>query len=320
MWLAVYDADTLARLSFDRAPASGVNPIYGYAVASDGEYTYLFGNTFEQNLDREGGFHDGPHSGTRMFLARVPLGQLTATPEYRTDDGWSGDPAAATPIVSRYWAENPMQPRYLNGQWVAATKVDGYWGEELSIDVAADPWGPWSNTERRALLPRDGDPLMNTYQAHLMPWLSGGALVVSVSQNARDMRRDAYPHPVRYRLQFFSEPLVAPHAARGVDDDHHRRGDDDHRLGHDHRPRHHIVDDHDVDDEHRARDDHDDHQHHRRARVDLDRGAHVDLDHHLPAHRHLDTRSGLTGRGGAVRCAPTTKGVAWDGWTARWRS
>ncbi len=210
VYLAVYDAGSLARLSFDRAPASGVTPIYGYAVASDGEFTYLFGNTFEQNLAREGGYHNGPHSGTQMFLARVPLGQFGAAPEYRTADGWSSDAAAASSIVSRYWAENPMQPRYLNGQWVAATKIDGYWGEELSIDVAAAPWGPWSNVVRRALLPRDGDPLMNTYHAHLMPWLSGGALVVSVSQNARDMLRDAYPHPVRYRLQFFTEALVAP--------------------------------------------------------------------------------------------------------------
>ena len=44
----------------------------------------------------------------------------------------------ARPVVERYWAENPMQPRFLNGQWVAATKRDGFWGEELFIDVARD--------------------------------------------------------------------------------------------------------------------------------------------------------------------------------------
>jgi hypothetical protein len=210
VWLATYDAQTLARIDFQPAANSGVSPVYGYAVASDDSYTYLFGNTFEQNFDREGGYFNGPHSGTRMYLARVARGRYTDAPEYRTADGWSSEASAATPIVSRYWAENPMQPRYLNGQWVAATKVDGYWGEELSIDVAIDPWGPWSNTDRRPLSPRGGDPRMNTYHAHLMPWLSGGALVVSVSQNARNMERDAFPHPERYRLQFFSEPLVAP--------------------------------------------------------------------------------------------------------------
>ena len=45
-WLAVYDATTLARLSFNLAPNSDTKPIYGYAVASDNDFTYLFGNTF----------------------------------------------------------------------------------------------------------------------------------------------------------------------------------------------------------------------------------------------------------------------------------
>ncbi|MEJ7719898.1 MAG: hypothetical protein WKF58_05400 [Ilumatobacteraceae bacterium] len=58
------------------------------------------------------------------------------------------------PILQRFWAENPMQPRYLGGQWVAATKVDGYWGDELMIDVANEPWGPWTTVSRTAAAPR----------------------------------------------------------------------------------------------------------------------------------------------------------------------
>ena len=200
-WLATYDASTLARLSFDPAPNDDVLPVFGYAVSSDATYTYLFGNTFEQNLVREGGFWSGPHSATSMWLARVPLGRLDASPEYRTDAGWSADRAAARPIVRRYWVENPMQPRYFDGQWVAATKVDGYWGEQLAIDVAPEPWGPWTTVEQRAVSPRRGDPAMNTYHAHLLPWRAAdGSLIVTISQNARDMARDAYPQPWRYRL------------------------------------------------------------------------------------------------------------------------
>jgi hypothetical protein len=211
-WLATYDADTLARVSFQLAPAPGVEPIYGFAVASDTEHTYLFGNSFDQNLARQGGYHACPCSATRMYLARVPKGALGAQPEFRTADGWSVDPLAAVPIVDRYHAENPMQPRFLDGRWVAVTKVDGYWGDELAIDVAPAPWGPWTTTTRRGLSPRGGDPLMNTYHAHLMPWTAGG-LVVSVSQNARDMPRDAWYRPDRYRPQFFDEampPLPPP--------------------------------------------------------------------------------------------------------------
>lgn len=203
LWLATYDATTLERLSFAPATDPGVTPIYGYAVSSDATHTYLFGNTFEQNLVREGGFWTGPHSATQMWLARVPRGRLAAPPEYRTADGWSPRRADAVPFSSRFYAENPMQPRYLDGQWVAATDVDGYWGDALAIDVAADPWGPWTTVEFFGLLPRNSDPLMNTYHAHLMPWRDAfGSVVVSVSNNARNMLRDAWPRPDRYRPMF----------------------------------------------------------------------------------------------------------------------
>ena len=76
-------------------------------------------------------------------------------------------------------------------------------------DVAPAPWGPWTTTTRRFLSPRNSDPLMNTYHAHLMPWTAGG-LVVSVSQNARDMPRDAWNRPDRYRPQLFAEPMPPP--------------------------------------------------------------------------------------------------------------
>jgi hypothetical protein len=209
-WLATYDAATLERLEFAPAPNSGTTPIYGYAVASDTHHTYLFGNTFDQNLARQGGWSSGPHSATEMWLARVPLGRLGAEPQYRTGRGWSSDPEAARPIASRFWAENPMQPRFIADQWVAATKQDGFWGDELYVDVATDPWGPWTTVSRVRADPRAGDPLMNTYHAHLMPWLDAGSLVVSISQNGRDMLEDAFPHPERYRLQFLRSPLVPP--------------------------------------------------------------------------------------------------------------
>jgi hypothetical protein len=209
-WLATYDATTLRRLSFNPAPNPSASRLYGYAVASAGAYTYLFGNTYDQNLERQGGWKAGPLSATRMWLARVPRGQLDTALEYRTANGWSSDPGAARPIMSRFWAENPMQPRFLDGQWVAATKRDGFWGSELFIDVARDPWGPWTTVSEQTIQPRDGDPLMNTYHAHLLPWLDDGAIIVSVSQNARDMLADAYPHPERYRLELFRAPLVPP--------------------------------------------------------------------------------------------------------------
>jgi len=210
-WLATYDPVTFARRSFQPAGNSGVRPVFGYAVQSDATHTYLFGNTFEQNLTREGGYWNGPHSATRIYLARVPRGRWLAPMEYRTADGWSGDAAAAVPIAQRHWAEFPMQPRLVDGQWVAATAVNGYWGDEFELDVANDPWGPWTTVRSGPLLPRWFDPLRNTYHAHVAPWRDGaGNLVVTVSNNARNMLRDAWPNPSMYRPTAFAAPWVTP--------------------------------------------------------------------------------------------------------------
>jgi len=199
-YVAIYDPATLARIDFRPATQPGVSPIYGYAVQSDGDWTYLFGNSFEQNLSREGGWANGPHSATRVYLARVPRGALFDQPTYWTPTGWSMDRRAAAPVLQRHWAEFPFQPRLFDGRWVAVTAVDGYWGDEFELDVANDPWGPWTTVESRPLVPRGADPRMNTYHAHLMPWRDGsGDLVVSVSNNARNMARDAWPNPARYR-------------------------------------------------------------------------------------------------------------------------
>jgi len=215
-WLATYDATTLARLSFVPAPGqpsavdrpAGPEPLYGYAVASDETHTYLFGNTYQQNLTREGGIWDGPHSATAMWLARVPRGRLDQAPDYWDGSGWVDDRDRAEPIVERYWTENPMQPRYLDGRWVAVTKENGFWGERLAVDVAADPWGPWVTGHEAALKGRGADPRLNTYHAHALPWLgAGGNLVMAVSQNARNMHADAFPFPERYRPIVMSVPF-----------------------------------------------------------------------------------------------------------------
>ncbi len=208
-WIATYDPATLARLDFRPAANASVTPIYGYAVASDAAYTYLFGNTFEQNLAREGGYWARQHSATAVYLARVPRGRLQDAPQYRTADGGSSSPVDARPILQRHWAEFPLQPRFIDGQWVAAAAVDGYWGDRFSVDVARQPWGPWTTVHSGGLVPRGADPKMNTYHAHLAPWRDGlGNLVVTVSNNARDMRRDAWSYPYRYRPMAFQVPWV----------------------------------------------------------------------------------------------------------------
>lgn len=206
-WIATYDPVTLRRLSFRPAPNSGVFPQYGFAVASDHEYTYLFGNSNELNLHRQGGFYSGPHSATRMYLARVPLGQLGAVPRYRTATGWSRNARDAVSISTRYWAENTMQPRYIDGQWIAVTKEDGFWGDDIVIDVAKRPWGPWRTVQQFRYQTRYGNDIMNSYQPILLPWRErSGRLGVVISENARAFR-EAIANPLLYRPAVFTVPF-----------------------------------------------------------------------------------------------------------------
>ena len=185
-WLASYHIDTLERLSFEPAPESGVFPIWGFAVESDHEYSYLFGNTNLLNFAREGGFANGPHSATEMYLARVPKGRLDVQPVFWDGNDWTDDASQAAVISRRFWAENTMQPRYLNGEWVSVVKRDGFFGNEIVIDVAENPWGPWIEVERIAHEGRRGDVAKNSYHPVILPWSSPeSGLIVLISENAQ---------------------------------------------------------------------------------------------------------------------------------------
>jgi len=209
-WIGVYDPLTLERLSFRPAPNDGVFPQYGFAVASQGRCTYLFGNSNLLNLAREGGFYEGPHSATRTYLARVPYGRLRADPQYRTEHGWSSDPANAVPISQRFWAANTMQPRYIDGQWIAVTKVDEFWGVDVVIDVAEHPWGPWVTVERFRHRQRYRAELTNSYQPILLPWRDpSGGLIVVISENAQAWS-DAIERPPLYRPAAFTVDWPLP--------------------------------------------------------------------------------------------------------------
>ena len=201
-WLATYDPKTFKRLDFRLAPNSGVSPVYGYGVGDDGDWTYLFGNSDLQNLALEGGYSNGPHSATRIYLARVPRGQVGSTPTYWTGASWSTDPAAAVPISSRFFVENMMLPVLIDGHWYSATKVDGFTGTNFVVDEADHPWGPYTTIRSLPAVPR-GDPTdVLTYHAAVLPWLDpSGGLIITMSQIPADM--GAPTAEARYRPNFF---------------------------------------------------------------------------------------------------------------------
>ena len=163
-----------------------IEETYGFAVESDDQFSYLFANTNLLNFSREGGFANGPHSATKMYIGRVPRGQLDQQPEYWDGQGWSDDPAAAATISQRFWAENTMQPRYIDGRWVWVVKRDGFFGSEIVIDVAPHAWGPWVEAERIAYNPTPDEIAKNSYHPVIAPWSSEeNGLIIIVSENAQ---------------------------------------------------------------------------------------------------------------------------------------
>jgi hypothetical protein len=201
-WLATYDLQTLRKIAFVPAPNPGVSPIYGFAVESQGAWTYLFGNTFQQNLSLEGGLDNTPHSMTSMWLARVPLGRLDERPTYWTGSSWSSRASHARPYLQRNKVENAMIPVYLDGRWFSATKVDGFVGNRITVDTAPRPWGPWTTFYAQPSWPR-GDPAATvTYHALVLPWLDpSGGLIVSLSQVPPHL--ETKEAPALYRPNFF---------------------------------------------------------------------------------------------------------------------
>lgn len=199
VWLAEYDAETLVRRSFEPAPNDGVFPSYGFAVASDSDYSYLFGNSNNLNFYREGGFYDGPHSATRTYLARVPRGEFDAELMYWDGSGWSPSPDRAAVISEQFYFENTMQPRNLDGQWLSVVKEDGFYGSDLVIDVADEPWGPWRTVQQFEYVTRDAAVEKNSYQPIILPWSSSDdGIVVAISENAMTWS-DAVADPALYR-------------------------------------------------------------------------------------------------------------------------
>jgi hypothetical protein len=207
VWLARIDPNTLQVASFLPAPDDDGTLLYGWSVESDGAYSYLFANSYDQfNLPD----FTSP-APSRTFVARVPAGHFELRPEYWNGAAWTADRAAAQPIgVGDGGAPSSMQPRLIDGVWVSVTKTNDWFGAELAIDSAPAPQGPWVRVRTMALPTKTIDGSTNNYLPHLLPWRSPlGNLVVTVSHNAWNMNPVAYANPTLYRPTFFE--VEPPH-------------------------------------------------------------------------------------------------------------
>lgn len=196
-YLASYDPTTLERLSFELAPASGVDPQWGVEVVSDEEWSYLYGNANLFNLAMAGGYDNGPHPSVDVFVARVPLGRFDVEPQAWDGEGWTDDLAEAVPISTRGYVANQMHPRRVGDRYVSVTTFDEFWDDELVIDVASSPQGPWIEADRFEIEIDTIVPIV-TYHPVLLPADDGDPLIALVSTNA-GIFEEAVANPALYR-------------------------------------------------------------------------------------------------------------------------
>jgi len=212
-WLAIIDPNTLQQLYFQPAPDSGAtSALYGWSVASDNQYSYLYGHCYRQYANDVSG--PGQFDKSCMpnsYVGRVPVGHFDVQPEYWNGSSWVDQATAAKPVLTHPIA-NPMSVQWFGDTWVSVTKAGDWWGNTVFVDVAAQPQGPWTTVQTIPVLGfRKCSEGCANYSAFLMPWLdSSGQMVVGLS-NGGD-----YPlwlaDGTLYRPTFFNVKLPAPPA------------------------------------------------------------------------------------------------------------
>ena len=197
-------------------PADASDDLYGWAIESDDEWTYLFAHCHRQ-FGYDPLFDVDAHDRSctdRVTVARVPVGALFEPPAYWTGSSWSPQRSQAVPVIPRSGRfTSPTQIIRKNGRWLAVTKLDDWWGSEILIESAVHPTGPYTTLERRPV-DRKCAPGCNTY---FSSWIDGqnlerpnDPLIISLSHNRWDGEAS---HVYRPTYSVVSPPTDQPTVA-----------------------------------------------------------------------------------------------------------
>ncbi len=204
-WLARIDPMTLTVLSFSPAPDATAG-LYGWSIVTEGDFSYLYGHCYRQFVPG-GAQGTDPSCSPRMYLARVPAGRFDRAPEYFDGRGWSTSPSVAAPVMEGDRVHAAAVQR-IGTTYVAVTKRDDWFGDELIVERAPGPQGPWVHVADYPVpVACTGDRCV-TYGTFVLPWLDdAGRLIVVVGNNTWDMRSGSYLDPSKYHPSVWAVPL-----------------------------------------------------------------------------------------------------------------
>lgn len=200
------------------SPPDASGDLYGWSIASDREWTYLFAQ-----CHRQFGFdpyifvlaHDRSCTD-RVTVARVPKGRLFDRPHYWHGSGWTTQSTRAVPIIDQSDRfASPTQVLFRNNHWVAVTKLDDWWGDEVVVERALRPTGPYLEINRFVVTPKCALDC-NTYFSSFVEPAAGSSpdepLMLSLSHNRWDGVVSSFYRPTFFTID--APPNVPAAAAR----------------------------------------------------------------------------------------------------------
>ena len=209
--VAAFDPDTWTVEWYGRPSNAGAS-LYGWSIASDDDWTYLYAQCHRQFGFDEYALvlaHDRS-CASRVTVARVPNGRPLDAPRYWDGRRWQADPARAAPIIETQGRlANPSQFIFHDNHWLAITKVGDWWGDRIMIEQSRRPTGPFEVIEERRPAPKCARDC-NTYFASWIPAIDRTAWYVGLSHNRWDGVATAVYRPTFTRV---STPAFAPSPA-----------------------------------------------------------------------------------------------------------
>ena len=207
------DLATMSQV-FVGTPPNATPDLYGFSIADDGRWTYLYAQCHRQFGYDLGAFGVPAHDlscSDRVTVGRVPSGRVFDAPAYWDGASWIADARRAAPVMpTERRSVNPSQIKWNGREFVAVTKVDDWFGSTLFLDRAASAEGPWTTYARMGVSPRCTPAVCNTYFASWVPQATPRAdrYVVGLSHNRWDgqlstLNRPTFftvPAPDRYAL------------------------------------------------------------------------------------------------------------------------
>jgi len=199
-WVATYDWRTMRLVSLAPAGDAAVSPVYGFSIADDGIWTYLYGQADELRF---------PLGSTNNTVARVPHGQLATPPTYWDGSAWQADRTRAVSVSTNGTWNHRMRVVYTGERWLAVAKEDEFFGTVALVLEAPAPEGPWVIVARVPAPARTTDGSTSTYDAMVATAPVGDRIVLSWSNNAFAYE-DVAIAPGLYRPSFTELVLPPP--------------------------------------------------------------------------------------------------------------